>query len=55
MEEQTITITVKTAGEPCEMSDEEIRRWYEEKVAALFNPAYGTPRITVEVERRKTR
>ena len=39
MEEQIITITVKTKGEKCEMSDKEIRRWYETHVAGLFDPA----------------
>ncbi len=52
MEEQIITITVKTKGEKCEMSDKEIRRWYETHVAGLFDPAYGTPEITVSVVRR---
>lgn len=51
MEKQTITIRIETKGEPCQMSDEEIRSWYETKVAGLFNPAYGTPKITVEVKR----
>ena len=51
MEEQIITITVKTKGEKCQMSDAEIREWYETNVAALFNPEYGTPEITVRVER----
>ena len=51
MEQQIITITVKTEGETCEMTDEEIRAWYETHVAGLFNPAYGTPEITVEVKR----
>ncbi len=52
MGEQIITITVKTKGEKCELSDEEIRRWYEEHVAGLFDPAYGTPEIAVSVVRR---
>ena len=51
MEEQIITITVKTKGDVCEMSDAEIREWYESHVAGLFNPAYGTPEITVDVKR----
>ena len=51
MEEQIITITVKTKGEVCEMSDSEIRRWYETNVAGLFNPEYGRPEITVDVKR----
>ena len=51
MEKQVITITVKTEGENCEMSDREIREWYESHVASLFNPEFGTPEITVELER----
>ena len=51
MEEQIITITVKTSGDICEMSDEEIREWYEKNIAGLFNPAYGTPEINVSVKR----
>ncbi|MCR5273402.1 MAG: hypothetical protein K6E13_10555 [Lachnospiraceae bacterium] len=53
MEEQTIKITIKTKGEKCEMTTEEIKRWYEENVKKLFNPEYGTPEICVEVERQE--
>ena len=52
MEEQIITITVKTSGEACEMSDGEIREWYETHIAQLFNPEYGIPEISVAVTRR---
>ena len=52
MEEQVITITVKTQGEKCELSDEQIKAWYESHVAQLFNPSYGTPEITVKVQRK---
>ena len=51
MEEQIITITVKTNGDVCEMSDAQIREWYEKSIAGLFNPEYGTPEITVDVKR----
>ena len=51
MEEQIITITVKTKGDICVMSDEEIREWYETSIAKLFNPEYGTPEIAVDVKR----
>lgn len=51
MEKQTITITVKTKGEKCEMSTPEIREWYKTNVAQLFDPAFGTPEITVDVIR----
>ena len=51
MEEQTITIVIKTQGEKCEMTNEQIREWYETNIRGLFNPAYGTPEITIDVER----
>ena len=51
MEEQIITITVRTKGDVCEMSDADIREWYETNIAGLFNPEYGTPEITVDVKR----
>ena len=51
MEEQTITIIIKTQGEKCEMTNEQIREWYETNIRGLFNPAYGTPEITLDVER----
>ena len=54
MEEQVITITVRTRGEKCRLSDEQIREWYESHVAELLNPEYGTPEITVEVRRSET-
>ena len=53
METQTITITVTTRGDACELGDLEIREWYRERVANLFDPANGTPEITVDVARRK--
>lgn len=51
MEEQIITITVRTKGDVCELNDEQIREWYEKSIAGLFNPEYGTPEITVDVQR----
>ncbi|MBE6529488.1 MAG: hypothetical protein E7680_02655 [Ruminococcaceae bacterium] len=51
MEEQVINIQIKTKGEVCEMSDAEIKAWYESHLAKLFDPAYGTPEIVVEVKR----
>lgn len=51
MEEQIITITVRTKGEPCELTDEQIKAWYADKLAALFDPQWGAPEITVELER----
>lgn len=52
MEEQIITITIKTKGEPCALSDAEIRAWYAERIASLFDPKWGTPEITADAERR---
>ncbi len=54
MEEQLIVVTIRTAGEKCEMSDEEIKRWYETRIAGLFNPDYGSPDIKVELKRTVT-
>ncbi|MBQ2201826.1 MAG: hypothetical protein II412_04585 [Clostridia bacterium] len=54
MEEQRITITVKSKGEPCELTDEQIKVWYAERIAALFDPKWGTPKITVDVKRKQT-
>ncbi len=51
MEEQIITITVKTKGDICQMSDAQIREWYETNVAKIFNPEFGTPEISVDVKR----
>lgn len=51
MEEQIITITVRTRGEKCRMSDEQIKEWYESHVRGLFNTEYGTPEVTVQVQR----
>ena len=54
MEKQLITITIETQGDNCEMTDAEIRTWYETHVAGLFNPAFGTPRIRVDVQRDRS-
>ena len=53
MEEQFITIRIKTAGEKCQLTDEEIRQWYYAAMRNALNPACGTPEITVEVERKE--
>jgi hypothetical protein len=55
MEEQKITVTIKTRGEKCEMTDAEIEKWYLDNIAKLFNPEYGTPVIEVKVERKETK
>lgn len=51
MEEQIVTVRIRTSGETCEMTDGEIIAWYREKIAGLFNPAYGTPEIEVTLKR----
>lgn len=51
MEEQLVTITIKTFGEKCQLTDEQIRRWYASAMRNAMNPACGTPEITVEVQR----
>ena len=51
MEEQLITIKVRTAGDKCQLTDEQIRLWYAEAIRNALNPAYGTPEITVDVQR----
>ena len=53
MEEQIITITIKTRGEVCQMRDEEIKAWYESHVRSLFDPQYGTPEISVDLVRKQ--
>ena len=47
-----MTVTVRSAGDPCELDDAGICAWYAEKVSSLFDPKWGTPEITVSVERR---
>ena len=54
MEEQIITVTIRTQGEKCEMRDEDILHWYESRIAGLFDPAYGTPQITVQLKRTES-
>ena len=51
METQIVTINVKTQGEVCELSTEEIKEWYKTNIAKLFNPEFGTPEIDVTVTR----
>ena len=51
MEEQIVTVTIRTKGDVCELSDKEIREWYRAHVAKLFDPAFGTPEITVDLQR----
>jgi hypothetical protein len=51
IENRTVTITAVTEGENCEMQDQEILDWYQSHVASLFDPRFGTPKITVSLER----
>ena len=52
MEERiTTTVTIVTQGERCEMDEAALKEWYLTHIAGLFDPAYGTPKITVEVSR----
>jgi len=52
-ENQTVTVTIRTSGEPCELSDEQITAWYEERIASLFDPNVGKPEITVALRRER--
>ena len=51
MEEQIITVKIKTKGDLCQMSTEEIKSWSETNILNLFNLEYGKPEITVDVKR----
>ena len=53
MEKQIINIQIVTEGEACQMADAEIKQWYEKNLAKIFNPDYGTPKISVEVSREQ--
>ncbi len=55
MEEQVITVTIRSRGDKCELSDAELKEWYAAKIAALFDPRWGTPEIAVNVERTECR
>lgn len=52
MEERiTATVTIVTQGERCELDEAALKEWYLTHIAGLFDPAYGTPKITVDVKR----
>ena len=53
-EKITTTVTIVTQGEPCELDDAALKEWYLTHIAGLFNPAYGTPEIMVEVSRENS-
>ena len=50
-EKITTTVTIVTQGDPCELDEAALKEWYLTHIAGLFDPAYGTPEITVEVSR----
>lgn len=51
MEKQIVKVVITTEGEKCEMSTEDIIKWYEDNISKIFNNEYGTPKIDVDVER----
>lgn len=51
MEEQVITVTIRTKGDVCVLSNEKIAQWYKENIAKLFNKEFGTPEIEVDVKK----
>ena len=51
MEEQVVTVTVRTWGKPCELSDEQIIAWYREQMEKLLDPDIGGHDVTVSVQR----
>lgn len=53
MEEQVITVTIRTKGDVCVLSNEEIAKWYKENIEKLFNKEFGTPEIEVDVKKIK--
>lgn len=53
MEEQVITVTIRTKGDVCVLSNEKIAQWYKENIAKLFNKEFGTPEIEVDVKKIK--
>ena len=53
MEKQIVTITIQTEGDLCEMSDAEIKDWYREHIEQMFDPAYGTPSIKIDLARER--
>lgn len=50
-EQQTVTVTVRTWGEPCDLTDEQIAKWYRERIESLLDPDIGKHEVSVSVER----
>ena len=42
MEEQLVTVTIRTCGEKCVMTDGQIREWYESHVRELYGDHGGS-------------
>ena len=51
VEEQIITVEIRTRGEKCEMTDAEILEWYRTHILSLFDARYGTPEVEVRLKR----
>lgn len=51
-EEHTVSVTIRTRGEACEMTDEEIAEWYRNAIDSLLDPHIGEHEVSVRVERR---
>lgn len=51
-EQQTVTVTIRTWGKACELSDEQIATWYRDGIESLLDPNIGSHEITVSVERK---
>ncbi len=52
MEQQTVTITIRTRGEKCELTDEQIQGWYKDQIESLLDPNFGEHGISVTVKRK---
>ena len=51
-EEQTVSVTIRTRGEACEMTDEEIAEWYRNAIDSLLDPHIGEHEVSVRLTRR---
>lgn len=50
-EQQTVTVTIRTRGGKCELTDEQIQGWYRDRIEALLDPDIGEYDISVAVKR----
>lgn len=53
MEQQTVTVTIRTRGEKCELTDEQIKDWYRERIEGLLDPNIGGYEVSVSLERKE--